>query len=199
MDDDVKQLALKGQMLRAVQLYRERTGADFKEALAAVNAHLPPTHRVRTGRTATIVAAALAIVVGAVAVLGILYVALAGLERASALFTRYVVSPNLAVILQPEVLTVLGVVVCVVGIRFAGRFRRPSRFRGGIIAVALALVTFWPLQYLAAGVDLPYREYSVFLHGLAFFLSLCLLSGGLEAIRRANNTPEADSWEFLDS
>src|SRR5688500_19849561 len=45
VDDDVRQLALQGKRVRAIQLLRERTGADFKQANAAVNALLPKAHR----------------------------------------------------------------------------------------------------------------------------------------------------------
>jgi hypothetical protein len=68
----------------------------------------------------------------------------------------------------------------------------------GVVLVAVAFATLWPLQFLAASFDLPFWEYNAFLHGLALFISLCLLSGGLETMRRASNTPAADSWEFLE-
>lgn len=87
--------------------------------------------------------------------------------------------------------------VLVFGLRLARRFRRPARFRAGVITIALAVVTFWPLQLVAAGVELGYREYNVFLHGLAFFISVCLFTGGIEAMRRASNTPQADLWSSL--
>jgi high-affinity Fe2+/Pb2+ permease len=63
--------------------------------------------------------------------------------------------------------------------------------------MALAVATFWPLQFVAGSLQLGHQEYNMFLHGLAFFISACLFTGGLEAMRRANNTPQADSWEFL--
>jgi hypothetical protein len=94
-------------------------------------------------------------------------------------------------------LTMLGLVILAIGLPRARRFRRPARFRGGIIAVALAFSTFWPLQWLAARFEVPFAEWSVALHLLSGFISICLLTGGLEGIRMANNTPEADSWEFL--
>jgi hypothetical protein len=48
VDDDVSQMALQGKRVRAIQLLRERTGADFNQANVAVNALLPTAHRGRT-------------------------------------------------------------------------------------------------------------------------------------------------------
>ena len=95
-------------------------------------------------------------------------------------------------------LVMLGLLTLAIGLPRARRFRRPGRYRGGVIALALAFSTFWPLQFLAARFELPFPEWSVALHLLSGFISICLLTGGLEAIRMASNTPEADSWEFLD-
>jgi hypothetical protein len=100
-------------------------------------------------------------------------------------------------LLVPEGTLFLAGVVLLVGLPLSRRFRRPDWFCGGIVAIAVALATFWPMQYFAASVELGFREYNVFLHGLALFISLTVLTGGLEAIRRASNTPEDDSWEFL--
>ena len=91
---------------------------------------------------------------------------------------------------------VLAAVILAIGLPLVRRFRRPERFRTGIVLTALAFATFWPLQYLAGSFDLPFWEYKAILHGLAFFTSVCLLSGGLETMRRASNTPHDDSWEF---
>ena len=92
----------------------------------------------------------------------------------------------------------MAALIVVVALPLARGYRRPARFRAGVIAIALALATFWPLQYLAANLELGYREYNMFLHGLAFFISICLLTGGVEGIRRASNSPEDDSWEWLN-
>ena len=102
-----------------------------------------------------------------------------------------------AVFFKPYGAFVLGFVVLVAGLPFSNRFRRPSRFRTGVILVAAALVTFWPLQYAAALFNFRFWEWEAILHVGAFLFSVTLLSAGLEMMRRANNTPEADSWEFL--
>jgi hypothetical protein len=93
----------------------------------------------------------------------------------------------------------LGVALLLGGLPFAKRFRRPERFRAGMVLLALSFATFWPLQGLAASVDVPetYWVLQAFLHVFAFFVSGCLFSGGFECIRRALNTPDNDSWEFM--
>ena len=100
------------------------------------------------------------------------------------------------IFLRPQGAALLGVLALVAGLPFAKRFRRPSRFKTGVVLVALALGTFWPLQYLASRFAFPFWEWKAALHILAVFLSITLLSAGLEAMRRANNTAEDDSWEF---
>ena len=109
-----------------------------------------------------------------------------------------VLGPFMPLLLLPEVPLVVGAVILVVALPRARRYRRPARFRAGVIAIAVALITFWPLQHLIASLDLGYREYNIFLHGLAVFLSICLVTGGIEGIRRASNSPHDDSWEFLN-
>jgi hypothetical protein len=53
------------------------------------------------------------------------------------------------------------------------------------------------LQYLAGSVDLGFREFTALLRVAGFFISATLFAAGLETMRRATNTPEDDSWEFL--
>lgn len=201
VDDDIRQLALQGKRLRAIQALRERTGADFNQARDAVNALLPAAHRMRTrGVPVPLVGAALLAIIAA-----ILFVVARTTDRLLPVFfrpiavvLRPVVEPFAPLLLRPEVPPVVAVVVLAVGLPLAPRYRRPTRFRRGVIAIALALATFWPLQYLAASLELGYEEYQMFLRGVGLFISVCLLTGGIETIRRASNTPEADSWEFLN-
>jgi len=129
-------------------------------------------------------------------ILGLIYVAVTAIDYLDALSRRG--PPRVPLILRWEVPPILAVVVLAVGLPLARRFRQPARFRTGVVVVAIALVTAWPLQYLAASFDLPFWEYNAALHALALFVSLCLLSGGLETMRRASNTPEDDSWRFLE-
>ena len=200
VDDDVRQLALQGKRVRAIQLLRERTGADFNQANAAVNALLPKAHRgPARGMPLWLLGAILfAVVLTTIIVLVFAVNHLVPLVfRPVAVLLEPVTRPVIPLLLLPEVPLVVGAVIVVVTLPRARRYRRPARFRAGIIAIALALATFWPLQYLAANLELGYREYNMFLHGLAFFVSICLLTGGIEGIRRANNSPEDDSWEFL--
>jgi len=135
-------------------------------------------------------------------VLGVGWAVIAGALQVLAWLEKPVLDPIFNVLvrlfLHPVGAEVLAGVVLVIGLRLAPRFRRPDRFRTGVGLLALALATFWPLQYLASRVDLPFWEYKAFLHGIAFLVSACLFTGGFESIRRALNTPRDDSWEFLN-
>jgi hypothetical protein len=131
-------------------------------------------------------------------ILGIIYVAVTAINHVDTLLSRRHRPPGVPLIFRWEIPPILAVAVLAIGLPLARRFRRPARFRVGVVLVAVAFATLWPLQFLAASFDLPFWEYNAFLHGLALFISLCLLSGGLETLRRASNTPEADSWEFLE-
>lgn len=196
VDDDVKQLALQGKTVRAIQLLRERTGADFNQAHTAVNALLPSAHRMRAAGGGGVSVLLICAVILGLAVATIVVV-LAAAGQLAAWLLQPVSWALLVLLVRPETSLLLAVAILVFGLRLARRFRQPARFRAGVITMALAVVTFWPLQFVAGSLQLGHQEYNMFLHGLAFFISACLFTGGLEAMRRANNTPQADSWEFL--
>ena len=201
VDDDVRQLALQGKRVRAIQLLRERTGADFNHANEAVNALLPKAYRGRTrGLPVWLIGAILCAVVlttTMVLVFAVNHLLPTALQPLG-VWLEPVARPVMPLLLRPESPLAVAVLIVVVALPLAGGYRRPARFRAGVIAIALALATFWPLQYLAAHLELGYREYNIFLHGLAFFISICLLTGGVEGIRRASNSPKDDSWEWLN-
>ncbi|MCA1558988.1 MAG: hypothetical protein LC753_07035 [Acidobacteria bacterium] len=48
-------------------------------------------------------------------------------------------------------------------------FHDPEWFRIGVFMIAGSVATFWPVQSWIAGLELGYREYNVFLHGLSIF------------------------------
>ena len=184
MDDELSRLLAEGKTARARQVMSDRGGTG--------------TTGQRSPSVMTVLLLLALLVTVAVAVIyGMSYLGLRGLELLQPVLEPMVarLAPSLA---SPWHLGVLGLLILVVGLPRARRFRRPARFRGGIWAVAAAFGTFWPLQFLAARVELPFPEWSVALHLLSGFMSICLLTGGLEAIRMANNTPEGDSWEFLN-
>jgi hypothetical protein len=192
-DDDVKQRALEEKIARTMHWLRRRTGADQAHANALPpRAHRVPGVAVKTLLISVILLLALATFVIIIQAFNRLF------DRLSEPVLRHVFYLLSPVLLRWEGPLILAVVILAFGIPLAKRFRRPARFRAGLIAVALALATFWPLQYVAARVEVRFWEYKAFLHGLAFFMSVCLLSGGLEAMRRASNTPKDDSWEFLN-
>lgn len=201
VDDDVRQLALQGKRVRAIQLLRERTGADFSHANEAVNGLLPKAYRGRTrGLPLWLIGASLLAVVlitTTVLVFAINHV-LPSVLRPLAIWLEPVAGRVILLLLRPEGPLAAAALIVVVTLPLARRYRRPARFRAGVITVALALATFWPLQYLAASLQLGFREYNMLLHGLMFFISICLLTGGIQGIRRASNSPKDDSWEWLN-
>jgi hypothetical protein len=192
VDDDAGQVPLREQVVRTIKWLRGMTATGQ----APANALPASPHRV-PGLGVRVLLACVMLVLAAAAFL----LVIAGMNQLFAWFVQPVIGYVFDLIL-PLLLTLEGSLlvatgVLLLGLPLARRFRRPERFRLGVICVTLAIATFWPLQYAAGSVELPFKEYNVALHGLALFASLCLLTGGLEAMRRASNTPDADSWEFL--
>lgn len=182
-DDDVKRLMAEGKTARVRQLVRERaTGAPTPR---------PPIYFI------------LLILLGVVTAALVLVVAVVDgvVERSvSAVVHRvapWPLEPFAPLLLSPGFLAVVGAAILLWGLPRTQRYRRPGRFRAGVIALALALITFWPLQFLASRLPVSFAEFKTALHILAGFMSICLLTGGLESIRMSNNTPRGDAWEFL--
>lgn len=173
--------------------YGRRPAADPAATVSQLGPHSPGAgRRTRLGVLSTLVALTMTLGV----VVGVIYALVTATNHLDLLFFLFRGLPAVPPRFQWAIPPVLAVAILAIGLPLARRFRRPERFRMGVVLVALAFVTFWPLQYLAASFDLPFWEYKAVLHGLAFFLSLCVLSGGLETMRRAGNAPHDDSWEF---
>jgi hypothetical protein len=183
-DDDVKRLLAEGKFARARQLAKE------------VERPRGPAARLRAPLIAVLFLAVLAAVTAAT-IYGMSFLGLAILEGLKPVLDRVSV-PLGPLLLSPVALALLGLAILVIGLPRAPKFRRPERFRRGVIVLALALITFWPLQFIASRVEVSFTEYKMALHLLAGFVSICLLTGGIESIRMANNTPRDDSWEFLN-
>jgi hypothetical protein len=184
MDDEVTRLRAEGKTVRARQVAseRSRTGTTGRRSPNLL--------------TLLLFLAVSGAVAGGV-IYGLSFLGLGVLEGLQPILEP--IAARLAPSLFSQTgLVILGLLTLAIGLPRARRFRRPGRFRGGVIALALAFSTFWPLQFLAARFELPFPEWSVALHLLGGFISICLLTGGVEAIRMAANTPEADSWEFLN-
>jgi hypothetical protein len=98
--------------------------------------------------------------------------------------------------LVPMVLTMLAVAVLWVGLPRAPRYRRPGRWRAGIIMTALGLISLWllPAGVFVFGGNTP-------IDGLLFILAMVfgagVLGGGLQALSKANNTPSDDQWDSI--
>jgi hypothetical protein len=183
MDDELSRLLAEGKIARARQVASNRSRRGT-------------TRRPSPSLVMLLLFLAVSVALAGGVIYGMSFLGLSVLERLQPILAPIAVrlAPSL---LSPTGLMILGLLTLAIGLPCAPRFRRPARFRGGIIALALALGTFWPLQFLAARFEFPFPEWSVAFHLLSGFISICLLTGGLEAIRMASNTPEADSWEFL--
>ena len=173
--------------------YGARPAAEAAATTRKLGPHpLGAGRMTRLGALPTLVA--LAMTLGVVA--GVIYAVVTAISHLDVLFFLFRGVPAVPPPFQWAIPPGLAVAILAIGLPLARRFRRPERFRTGVVLVAVAFATFWPLQYLAASFDLPFSEYEAVLHGLALFTSVCLLSGGLETMRRASNTPHDDSWEF---
>jgi hypothetical protein len=97
--------------------------------------------------------------------------------------------------LLPVVLSLLAAAVLAFGLPRASRFRQPDRARGGLVAVAAGLVALWllPACVLVVGGG----ELQGILFILALVVAAGVLGGGLEWLRRANNTPRDDYYDDL--
>ena len=151
---------------------------------------LPPSPAVKIATSIAIV------VVGAGVVLGIIAVMLQ-LAKWTLFPTMDFVAPRvMGIFLRPGGAAFLAIVVILIGIPLSNRFRRPARVRAGIALIALALITFFPMQYFAASRTMPFPEFKTALHFGALFISLTLFAAGLETMRRSRNTREDDSSEI---
>ena len=174
MDDEPTRLLAEGKTARARQILSQRSGGGT------------------TGRRSPLTLVllfAVSVAAGGAVIYGMSFLGLRVLERLRSVFAP-IVAPLAPSLVTPAGLGILGLLILAIGLPRAGKCRRPGRCRGGVVALAAAVGTFWPLQFLAARVELPFPEWSVALHLLSAFVSICLLTGGLEAIRMANNTPE---------
>jgi hypothetical protein len=182
MIEEMKRLLEEGKTARARQLAEEAAGG--------ARGRRPPGPAIALLFLVVLIAVTVGVIYGMTSL------GLAALEGLWPLLAG-VTAPLLPLLLSPVALALLGLAILVVRLPRAPKFRRPSRYRAGVIAFALAFITFWPLQFLASRVPVSFNEFSTALHLLAAFVSICLLTGGIEAIRIANNTARDDSWEFL--
>jgi hypothetical protein len=190
-DEDVK-IALH-KAIRIIQWFQHGSGAKQ----APSTARPPSAHHVPASRVKVVLLVCAILVLAAAAFFAVIAVFLQLGNRFLEPVIGYAFDLLLPYLLVPEGTLFLAGAVLLLGLPLSRRFRRPDWFCGGVVAIAVALATFWPMQYFAASVELGFREYNVLLHGLALFISLTVFAGGLEAMRRASNTPEDDSWEFL--
>lgn len=78
----------------------------------------------------------------------------------------------------------------------AERYRNPRRFRAGLITLASGLVALWLLPVCVA-LTVETMELRGILYMLSLVVAGALANGGVEDMRRANQTPTQNSWEKL--
>lgn len=183
------QPSVQEQMLHTIQWLRRVIGAKPMTMRVSLNDQRAPSLGVKVALTIALV------LIGGVVTLALIEVMLrlAG-------WTLFPVMDFIAMIagsifVRPGGAALLAMIVILIGVPISKRVRRPDRFRAGIALIALALVTFWPMQYFAATRVAPYPEYKTVLHGLALFISVTLFAAGIETLRRSFNKPEDDFWE----
>src|SRR5688500_9317536 len=121
-DDDVKRLLAEGKFARARQLMGDKgpTGQAIQRT---------------PGRLIGVLFAAVVVGVTIAVIYGLSYLGLAALKDLEPLLDR-VTAPLGPLLLSPIGLALLGLGILVIGLRLAPRFRRPERFRRGVIALA---------------------------------------------------------------
>jgi hypothetical protein len=191
VDDDVKQLAREGRAAEAIALLRQRTGLDLPHARAILAPlSLMPKPASAFGVYARVVVVLLLVVA---LTLGLSWIGL----RFADLVMAYVVQP-LTRGFFPVTFSSAGLLLILVGLTFARRFRRPGRFRAGMIAMGAALLALSPhtWAFIPVRTQLPQElEFIVIVVGLALLVTV--FGAGLSAVFQANNTPEGDFWDSI--
>ena len=85
--------------------------------------------------------------------------------------------------LIPAILTLLALIVAGIGVRFAGKSRRPSLFKAGAFISAAGLMLLWLLPWWVISRDAA--EWAMPLFVGALFVSVSVLGGGLSTMARA--------------
>ena len=101
-------------------------------------------------------------------------------------------------LLLPTGLSALAAIVLGAGLPFSGRFLRRQRYIGGLIAIAVGLISLWLLQLIVSILDVQWETRWVLQIG-AFILSSFVLASGVGAVSKANNTPRDDFYDNLFS
>lgn len=102
------------------------------------------------------------------------------------------------VFLAPVALSALAAAVLRFGWPRATGWRRPTLFRSGLVLIAAGLTGLWvPPVCLSAAMSGWGAEPRGLVYLLTAFAAFGLIGGGLDAIRRSNNTPADDFWDSL--
>jgi len=98
--------------------------------------------------------------------------------------------------LLPAVLSLLALAVLRLGLPPAPRYRRPGRWRVGVVMTAVGLVAVWLLPAIVLMI-VENQDLDGILLVLAVALGMGVLGGGLQAMSKANNTASDDQWDGI--
>jgi hypothetical protein len=96
----------------------------------------------------------------------------------------------------PFVLSLAAIAAVKYGWPRADATKNPRRFRVGIITIAAGLLTAWMLPAVVA-LAVETMDLRGILYILCLVLSGALITGGIENLFRANQTPGQNRWEKL--
>jgi hypothetical protein len=98
--------------------------------------------------------------------------------------------------LVPPALSLLSIAILWFALPYAGKFRQPSRYRTGVVLIALGCTLLWvvPVCVHLAIDDVQLRN---FLMMVTLVIPLGMIGGGANTIGKANNTPNDDTWDNI--
>jgi hypothetical protein len=98
--------------------------------------------------------------------------------------------------LIPPVLSLLSIAILWLALPHANEFRRPSRYRRGVVLTALGCTVLWvaPLCLYLTISDWHLRNLLVL---VILVIPFGMIGGGLYKISKANNSPSDDMWDNI--
>ena len=85
--------------------------------------------------------------------------------------------------LIPGILTLLALTVAIIGVRLAGKYRRPRLFKAGAFIAAAGLMLLWLLTWWVISRDAGAWAMPLFV--AALFVAVSVLGAGLSTMARA--------------
>ena len=97
--------------------------------------------------------------------------------------------------LIPAILTLLALIVAGIGVRLAGKYRRPTLFKAGAFIAAAGLMLLWLLPWWVIARD--DAEWAMPLFVAALFVAVSVLGGGLGTMARVATGKESSRTDDL--